>query len=385
MKSHLLAYILFISFLVLSLMTKAQSKISYKVFENDTINVLDKDSLKQGIWKEFWPNGDLRSEVFYKNNKKQGLEILWFDEPDCVELEAYYKDGVLDGPSIYYSKKCKKEFFETYRNGLKDGLELEYYSNGRVKAEGKFKKGNLDGYYKVFDKNGSFSFESRSTDNETNLSPNIADTLSSVVFNVLKRNKQWRNKLIVADLTGSMYPYAQQVSTWMKLHFMKDSTSQHFVFFNDGDKKRDDDKKIGATGGVYHCRAKTVEELITTMELTIKKGQGGDAPENVIEAIIYGLNKSGKVEDVILIADNWAKVRDIKMLARVKVPVRVVLCGVYEGMEINEDYLNIAYKTKGSVHTIEQDITDLMKQSTGKKFNINGVDYIIKNGSIKVF
>lgn len=385
MKSHLLAYILFISFLVLSLMTKAQSKISYKVFENDTINVLDKDSLKQGIWKEFWPNGDLRSEVFYKNNKKQGLEILWFDEPDCVELEAYYKDGVLDGPSIYYSKKCKKEFFETYRNGLKDGLELEYYSNGRVKAEGKFKKGNLDGYYKVFDKNGSFSFESRSTDNETNLAPNIADTVKSVVFNVLKRNKQWRNKLIVADLTGSMYPYAQQVSTWMKLHFMKDSTSQHFVFFNDGDKKRDDDKKIGATGGVYHCRAKTVEELITTMELTIKKGQGGDAPENVIEAIIYGLNKSGKVEDVILIADNWAKVRDIKMLARVKVPVRVVLCGVYEGMEINEDYLNIAYKTKGSVHTIEQDITDLMKQSTGKKFNINGVDYIIKNGSIKVF
>jgi hypothetical protein len=54
-------------------------------------------------------------------------------------------------------------------------------------------------------------------------------------------------------------------------------------------------------------------------------------------------------------------------------------------MEINEDYLNIAYKTKGSVHTIEQDITDLMKQSTGKKFTINGVDYIIKNGSVKVF
>lgn len=385
MKSHLLAYILFISITFLSSYVRAQSMLSYKVYENDTINIVDKDSLKQGVWKEFWPNGDLKSEVSYKNNKKQGLELHWFDEPDCVELEAYYKDGVLDGPSIYYSKKCKKEFFETYRNGLKDGLELEYYSNGRVKAEGKFKKGNLDGYYKVFDKNGSFSFESRSTDNETNLAPNIADTVKSVVFNVLKRNKQWRNKLIVADLTGSMYPYAQQVSTWMKLHFMKDSTSQHFVFFNDGDKKRDDDKKIGATGGVYHCRAKTVEELITTMELTIKKGQGGDAPENVIEAIIYGLNKSGKVEDVILIADNWAKVRDIKMLARVKVPVRVVLCGVYEGMEINEDYLNIAYKTKGSVHTIEQDITDLMKQSTGKKFNINGVDYIIKNGSIKVF
>jgi hypothetical protein len=237
----------------------------------------------------------------------------------------------------------------------------------------------------VYDKNGVFAFESRSSDNETNLQPNIADTASSVVFNVLKRNKKWNNKLIVADLTGSMYPYAQQVSTWMKLHFMKDTTSQNFAFFNDGDKKRDEDKKVGATGGVYHCKAKTVDELVATMEMTIKKGQGGDAPENPIEAIIYGLNKSGKVEEVVLIADNWAKARDIKMLPRIKVPVRVILCGVFDGMEINEDYLNIAYKTKGSVHTIEQDITDLMKQGKDKKFNINGVDYIIKNGSIKVF
>lgn len=385
MKSHLLPYIFFIYSLCLSIHSKGQTMLSYKVFDNDTINVLDVDSLKQGIWKEFWQNGDLKSEVLFKNNKKQGLEINWFDEPDCVELEAYYKDGVLDGPSIYYTKKCKKEFFETFKNGLKEGLELEYYPNGRIKAEGKFKKGNLDGYYKIFDKNGNFSFESRSTENEGNVTPNIADTTNSVVFNVLKRNKQWKNKLIVTDLTGSMYPYAQQVSTWMKLHFMKDTTSQHFVFFNDGDKKRDEDKKIGATGGVYHCRAKTVEELVSTMELTIKKGQGGDAPENVVEAIIFGLNRSGKVDDVILIADNWANARDIKMLARVKVPVHVILCGVYDGMEINEDYLNIAYKTKGSLHTIEQDITDLMKQSKDKKFNINGVDYIIKNGSIKVF
>lgn len=385
MKSYLFVHILFIYALLMGLSSRAQTMRSYLVYQNDTINVLDQDSLKQGLWKEFWSNGDLKSEVLYKNNKKQGLEINWFDEPDCVELEAYYKDGVLEGPSIYYSKKCKKEFFETYKNGLKEGLELEYYPNGRVKAEGKFKKGNLDGYYKIFDKNGNFSFESRSTESESNLAPNIADTANSVVFNVLKRNKQWRNKLIVADLTGSMYPYAQQVSTWMKLHFMKDSTSQHFAFFNDGDKKRDEDKKVGATGGVYYCKAKSVDELVSTMELTIKKGQGGDAPENVIEAIIYGLNKSGKVEDVVLIADNWAKVRDLKMLPRIKVPVRVILCGVYDGMEINEDYLNIAYKTKGSVHTIEQDITDLMKQGKDKKFNINGVDYIIKNGSIKVF
>ena len=89
----------------------AQKLLSYKVYQNDTINIIDKDSLKQGIWKEFWSNGDLKSEVSFKNNKKQGLEISWYDELDCVEHESYYKDGVLDGPSIYYSKKCTS-FYE---------------------------------------------------------------------------------------------------------------------------------------------------------------------------------------------------------------------------------------------------------------------------------
>lgn len=385
MKTLLTTYIYFGCLLLNYSNFKAQSFLNYKVYENDTINLLDKDSLKQGVWKEFWANGDLKSEVIYKNNKKQGLEIKWFDLPDCVEQEAYYKDGKLEGPCINYSKKCKKDFFETFKNGIKEGLELSYYPNGNIKAEGTFKKGNLNGYYKVYDKKGNFSFESRSTESDADLKANVEDTANNVIFNVFKRNTKWKNKLIVADLTGSMYPYAQQLNTWLKLHFIRDSVSQHFAFFNDGDKKSDEQKKIGATGGIYYCRAKTCDQLIATMELTIKKGAGGDAPENPIEAIMFGLNKSGKVDDVILIADNWAKARDIKMLARIKVPVRVILCGVYEGMEINEDYLNIAYKTKGSVHTIEQDITDLMKQSAGKKFSINGVDYIIKNGSVKVF
>ena len=378
---HILAIFCLLCFFNL----KAQQLVSYVVYEHDTINVVDKDTLKQGVWKEFWNNGDLKSEVIYKNNKKEGLEIKWYDSPDCVEQESYYKNGLLDGPSIYYSKKCKKDFFETFKSGSKEGLELSYYPNGNIKAEGNFKNGHLNGYYRVYNKKGEFEFESRSTDSETNLEPNIADTANNVVFNVFKRNKSFKKKLIVADLTGSMYPYGQQISTWLKLQFNKDSTSQYFAFFNDGDRKRDSEKKIGTTGGVYYCKAKTVDELIATMDLTIKKGTGGDAPENVIEGIMFGLSKCGKVDDVILIADNWAKVRDIKMLVRIKVPVRVVLCGVYEGMEINEDYLNIAYKTNGSVHTIEQDITDLMKQSSNKKFNINGVDYIIKNGKIKVF
>jgi hypothetical protein len=362
---------------------KAQYK-RYEIQDNDTVNIIDTNNLEQGIWREFWPNGDLKLETSYKDGKKDGLEITWYDHPDCVEQEAFYKDGKLDGTVTHYSKRCRKDFFETYKNGVKHGQELEYYNNGYLKAEGVYKNGSLDGYYSVYDRKGRFSFESRSTDSETNLKPNN-DTINNIVYNVFKRNSQWKKTLIVADLTGSMYPFAQQISTWLKLHFTRDTLRQSFVFFNDGDRKKDAMKKIGVTGGVYFCTATNVDQLLASMNLTIRNGQGGDAPENVIEAILYGLRKTRNVENIILIADNWAKVRDINLLPKVKVPVRVLLCGVTEGMEIHPDYLNIAYKTKGSIHTIEQDITDLMQQGPGKKFTINGVDYIIKSGTIRAY
>jgi len=356
----------------------------YDVKDGDTINRVDKDSLRQGVWRTYYTSGKYKAEVVYKNNKKQGIEIQWHNNlSNCVKQEAFYTNGVLDGPITYYAKNCKKELIETYKNGVKEGYEISYHNNGQIKAEGNYKKGNLDGMYKVYDKGGKFNFESRSTNEEIQFEPNMEDTANYGVYKVLARNPKWRKTLIVTDLTGSMYPYAKEINTWLKLHFMKDTAQQYFVFFNDGDNKKDVDKKIGVTGGIYVCRAKTTEDLVNTMKLTIKKGEGGDSPENVVEAILTGLKKVRKPDNIILIADNWAKARDLSLITRVKVPVRVILCGVYEGMEINTDYLNIAYKTRGSIHTIEQDITELINQTSGKSFHINGFNYIIKNGSIR--
>ncbi len=354
----------------------------YKLHDGDTINIVDHDSLKQGVWREFHANNNLKNEVVYKNGKKQGIEISWYVS-GCVKQETFFNKGIIDGPITYYNKQCKKELIENYRNGVKEGIEISYYNNGHIRAEGTYKKGNLDGVYKVYTKGGKFSFESRTTTEAPDFTPSVEDTLNNAVYKVLTRNAKWRKNLIVSDLTSSMYPYAKQLNTWLHLFFLKDTAQQYFVFFNDGDRKADYEKKIGVTGGVYFCKAKTSEDLVSTMKQVIKKGEGGDSPENVVEAILTGLKKIRKPSQVILIADNWAKVRDINLITRVKVPVRVILCGVYDGMEINADYLNIAYKTKGSLHTIEQDIDNLQNQTINKRFNINGFDYIIKNGSIR--
>ncbi|MEW6773276.1 MAG: hypothetical protein AB1304_04695 [Bacteroidota bacterium] len=358
----------------------SQHYISYEIKDNDTINIIDINGKKQGIWRTYWNNGDLRSECFYVDDKKNGLEIIFYDTPDCPEQEAYYKNDSLDGWLIRYSKRCKKIFEEHYVAGKKEGWEIEYYDNGMKKATGYYKNGALDGFYKVYDKKGRFAYETRIVTTEYNLHPNLSDTSQNVVYKVMQRNKKkWSKELIVMDITGSMYPYAQQVSTWLQLHFNQDSTQQYFVFFNDGDKKPDAVKKVGITGGTYFTAAKKVDDIIKTMNLAIKNGEGGDAQENVIEAILYGLKKIKDIENIILIADNWAPVRDINLLPKIKVPVHVILCGVTNGMKINADYLNIAYKTKGSIHTIEEDI-DFLIQNKNNEFFINGNLYKLKNG-----
>ncbi len=368
-------------FYLFTLCASAQMK-SFLIHEGDTINIIDKDSLKQGVWRTFFSGDKLKTETVYKNGKRQGLDISWYSS-GCVKQETFYNNGQLDGPVTYYTRNCKKDYTENYKNGVKEGLEIQYFSNGRIKSEGNFKKGNLDGVYKVYKSNGEFSFESRSTTGPIEFDADVPDTANNAIFKVMNRNPKWRKNIIVTDLTASMYPYAKQVNTWLKLFFLKDTAKQYFVFFNDGDGKRDGDKKIGMTGGIHIVRAKSCDDLINTMKITIKKGEGGDSPENVVEAILVALKKIRKPDNIILIADNWAKARDINLITRVKIPVRVILCGVYEGMEINTDYLNIAYKTKGSIHTIEQDISELINQTSNKKFSINGFEYIIKNGTIR--
>ncbi|GIV27966.1 MAG: hypothetical protein KatS3mg027_1780 [Bacteroidia bacterium] len=138
----------------------------------------------------------------------------------------------------------------------------------------------MEGFYKVFNKRGHFAYETRIVTTDLNLQPNLSDTSNNVIYKVIQRNqRKWNKELIVMDITGSMYPYAQQVSTWLQLHFSNDSTQQYFVFFNDGDRKPDAAKKVGVTGGTYFTAARKVEDIIKTMNLAIRNGEGGDAQE----------------------------------------------------------------------------------------------------------
>ena len=202
-------------------------------------------------------------------------------------------------------------------------------------------------------------------------------TTDTVVKAVLNRNK-WSEKLIFCDLTGSMSPYAAQLALWYKLSYLKEKNLQ-FVFFNDGDNMPDSEKKIGSTGGIYYSASKGIDSLFNLIGKVSSAGEGGDCPENNMEALIKGVKMAKPYREMVMIADNNAPVKDIELLAKFNLPVHIILCGVYNDYVLI-DYLNIAWKTKGTIHTIEQDITGLASMLEGQEIKIGNRLYRIMGG-----
>lgn len=202
----------------------------------------------------------------------------------------------------------------------------------------------------------------------------------SIVLNVFERN-DWNKMLIVADLTGSMSPYVAQVLLWFRLNDSEER-AKHFLFFNDGNRTPDDKKKVGKTGGLYASPATNFKEIEALAYQTMSNGDGGDWPENDMEALLTGMKQCPECEDIILIADNKAAIRDWRMMQLVKKPVRVILCGVEDF--INPQYLNLVKMSKGSLHTIEDDLTTLISMKEGEIIELYGKRYKIQKGKFVI-
>lgn len=182
----------------------------------------------------------------------------------------------------------------------------------------------------------------------------------SFVWRTLAEHPSWKNSLVVMDMTGSMYQYSPQVLLW---HLKNAGTSgiKYLCYFNDGDKKQEKDKVIGATGGIYFIEAAKAEKASRMLYTAMRAGYGGETlDENDCEAIIEAEKHFEGFDELILVADN-TPIRDYELLSKIKHPVRVILAGCEWG--INVEYINMAYRTGGSVYTISDDINDILSKA----------------------
>jgi len=208
-------------------------------------------------------------------------------------------------------------------------------------------------------------------------------TTDKTVINAFRKNPKWNKMLVVADYTGSMSRYYLQMMLWYKFNLEEQNKFKHFTFFNDGNKKSDKLKLIGKTGGIYHtniCNPVVLEKLA---EDVVKAGNGGgDIPENDIEAILEGIAKCPDCVDIVWIADNYASPRDIKLMDKITKPVHVILCGTEGG--VNPVFLDFVYKNKGTLHTMNNEIDNIMKLKEGDVISLEKRNYRLSNGKFSV-
>lgn len=207
---------------------------------------------------------------------------------------------------------------------------------------------------------------------------------------------QQRIPLIATDITASMSPYAEQVLLLMQLALLKQYS--YFLFFNDGDMLPEEEKVIGATGGLYRAEG-TLDSLpfiIEQMQRGMRAGQGGATPENNLEAVLALQEQWDSTRhEIILIADAHSPVRDLALIHELRAPVRVILCGIDDiygkrtpSSEQKEilvllDYLAIAYVTGGSVHTLHEDMWDVKPITEGKIVYIDAKPHLMEQGQLK--
>jgi antitoxin component YwqK of YwqJK toxin-antitoxin module len=76
---------------------------------------------QEGLELDWSDRGDKLGEIFWKNGKKDGIQIIW-----------YYEGNSHNG---------SKEHEISWKNGKKDGLEVEWNLNGEKEYEQLWKDG----------------------------------------------------------------------------------------------------------------------------------------------------------------------------------------------------------------------------------------------------
>jgi antitoxin component YwqK of YwqJK toxin-antitoxin module len=114
---------------------------------------ISKDEKLIEVRKEYWENGNLKSEVPYKKSyglgwkkvktklKPHGIAKDYY-ESGTLKKEDPYVDGERTGTMKIYDEEGQLKASIEYKNSKQDGLETWYYSDGTVMDEVYYKDGN---------------------------------------------------------------------------------------------------------------------------------------------------------------------------------------------------------------------------------------------------
>ncbi|WP_439183893.1 toxin-antitoxin system YwqK family antitoxin [Carboxylicivirga taeanensis] len=157
---------------------------TYEVYNGDTINYSDIQNRKQGLWIRFNNNGDkLLEQGKYISDQKDGAWISYFPSGNIKHkitykngkaigpAQFYYDNGIISEEGVwhidhwqgnykYYNKNGRLAYDWHYDNaGNRTGTQKYYHENGVLKYDGVWANGKATGTLKIYDEKGKLVTE----------------------------------------------------------------------------------------------------------------------------------------------------------------------------------------------------------------------------------
>ncbi len=175
----------------------AQSALKYEVVNGDTINVIDENNLKQGfwrifgkmkklpgyepdqvveegnyensrkqgLWKNFFPSGKVKSEIAYVNSRPNGTYKTYFENGQVEEEGSWENNRNTGGFKRYHENGQAAQDFVFNDSGKRDGKQKYFYENGQLMIEADIAAGK-EKFVKEYYEDGSIKAEKSFIDGE---------------------------------------------------------------------------------------------------------------------------------------------------------------------------------------------------------------------------
>lgn len=100
------------------------------------------NTVKQGVWKTYYPSGVVAEEINYSRNAKNGS---WkkFHTESSLKLEGTYVNDIKEGSFKLYHPDGQLELLGTYKEGFQNGVWTQFDKYGVKLSEKEYDMGKL--------------------------------------------------------------------------------------------------------------------------------------------------------------------------------------------------------------------------------------------------
>jgi antitoxin component YwqK of YwqJK toxin-antitoxin module len=113
-----------------------------------------KNSLKNGIWTDYYPSGAKKSEITFNNNRKKGYAKIYFENGNLKE-EGNWDENKWTGEYKFYYENGNPFYIWNFdKDGQRTGHQQYFHENGKPEIEGNWNAGKETGIIKEYNEDG---------------------------------------------------------------------------------------------------------------------------------------------------------------------------------------------------------------------------------------